>query len=134
MENKIKEVRKSKNITQEQLAYMLGLTRSVISKYESGLIVPSMEQYFKLAMVLGVSLYELVPNDILDAYFYGFGRSFALNAPSEAESNLIYVFNQLNDEGQRIAVERVEELTEIPKYQKTEKDEPESEDEPESKD
>lgn len=126
MENKIKEARKSKNLTQEQLADMLGLTRSVISKYESGLISPSMEQYFKMSRALGVSLYDLVPNDILDAYFFGFDRSFMLNSPSETESNLIYIFNQLNDDGQKVAVERVEELTEIPKYQKEKEGEPDN--------
>lgn len=53
---------------------------------------------------------------------------------SGRESRLLATFNQLNDEGQRVAIERVEELTELPKYQKTEKDEPESEDKPESPD
>ena len=32
---------------------------------------------------------------------------------------LLYYFDQLNGLGQRQAVERVEELTEIPKYRKT---------------
>ena len=35
-----------------------------------------------------------------------------------AKQRLLAVFDQLNDEGQQKAVERVEELTEIPKYKK----------------
>lgn len=47
--------------------------------------------------------------------FHGKGYSF-----SEEEEKLIRSFNKLNAEGQQKAVERVEELTEIPKYQRTE--------------
>lgn len=36
----------------------------------------------------------------------------------EGEERLLYAFDQLNESGQAKAVERVEELTEIPKYQK----------------
>ena len=37
---------------------------------------------------------------------------------SAAESQLIYHFHTLNDHGQTVAVERVQELTQIPAYQR----------------
>ena len=37
---------------------------------------------------------------------------------SAAESQLIYHFRTLNDNGQTVAVERVQELTQIPAYQR----------------
>lgn len=39
---------------------------------------------------------------------------------SDAEKSLVSSFGRLNNEGQAVAVDRVEELAEIPKYQKTE--------------
>lgn len=47
---------------------------------------------------------------------YGSGESSANH--DDLISNLLFAFSQLNDEGQNKAVERVEELTEISKYQK----------------
>ena len=39
--DKLKELRKSKNITQEELANNIFISRSVIAKYESGLTNPT---------------------------------------------------------------------------------------------
>lgn len=36
------------------------------------------------------------------------------------ETHMLKTFRKLNDTGQRVALERMEELTEIPKYQRTE--------------
>ena len=38
---------------------------------------------------------------------------------SQQELDVQRAFRKLNDEGQRVAIERVEELAQIPKYQKT---------------
>lgn len=53
---RIKEVRKSKGWTQEQLADAVGVKRSVISKYESGAISPSAETIQRIADVLEVPI------------------------------------------------------------------------------
>ncbi|MCO7138145.1 helix-turn-helix domain-containing protein [[Clostridium] leptum] len=45
------------------------------------------------------------------------------NDESEIRDKLIYIFDQLNAKGQQIAVERVEELTKIPDYQKADEEE-----------
>lgn len=177
MENKIKEVRKQKNMTQEQLASAIGVTRSVISKYESGSIPLTIEQYWEIADALGVKLIDIVPTVVLDAFFSGFNKAIETRRiklaeteeeAEEAEDDVLQLlhcfddldtvgqkkaitllremsglpplnedlginekerkrslndsFDALNYVGQRIAVERVEELTEIPKYQKKEPD------------
>ena len=48
------------------------------------------------------------------------GSLFAKNKSnySELEMRLLTAFSQLNPDGQNKAIERVEELTEIPKYKK----------------
>lgn len=47
-------------------------------------------------------------------------KDYAKNRLDTAQ--LITAFNKLNDKGQQVAVERVEELTKIPDYQKTEEE------------
>lgn len=61
---KIREARKSKKMTQEDLAKKLGVKRSVISKYETGQIEPPLPQLRKIADALNVTL----------AYFLGYGN------------------------------------------------------------
>lgn len=41
---------------------------------------------------------------------------------SDIEGRLISAFSSLNDDGQVVAVERIEELTQIAKYQRTQPD------------
>ena len=50
--NNLKEIRKSKNISQEQLAEMVGTTRQTIIAIEKGIFNPSA----KLALLLCVAL------------------------------------------------------------------------------
>ena len=52
---KLRQLRKEKNLTQRQLADLVGLKNSVISFYEVGERVPSPEIIKKLAAVLHVS-------------------------------------------------------------------------------
>lgn len=52
---KLKKLRKEKNLTQKQLASLIGVQNSVISFYEVGERVPSPEIIIKLATVLHVS-------------------------------------------------------------------------------
>ena len=56
----LKTARKSKGWTQEQLACALGVQRSVISKYENGIIEPSVTQLEKIATALDISPLELM--------------------------------------------------------------------------
>ena len=53
--NKIKTLRQQNGLTQAQLAERLGLTKSVISAYETGLRMPSYDILISLARVFKVS-------------------------------------------------------------------------------
>lgn len=61
--NKIAEARKSKNMTQEQLAERMSVTRQSISRWESGQSYPEMEKMVTLARVLEVSCDYLLTNN-----------------------------------------------------------------------
>ena len=53
--NRLKNLRKLKSMTQEQLAKRLWVTKSIISSYELGTRFPSVEVLIKLAYVFNVS-------------------------------------------------------------------------------
>lgn len=63
---KIKILRKTRGLTQQQLAELLGVQRATISNYEIGRRSPHIKELEKLAEILGVNLeYFGVSNDDL---------------------------------------------------------------------
>ncbi len=56
---KIKELRKARKYTQEQLAEKVGIGTPNISYFETGKFSPSIETLQKIAQVLNVEVYEL---------------------------------------------------------------------------
>lgn len=61
--DKLKELRKRKGITQEELANSVFVSRSVIAKYESGNALPAKENAEKLAVFFGVKLSYLIDEE-----------------------------------------------------------------------
>lgn len=78
---KLKQLRKERNLTQKQLASLIGVKNTVISFYEVGDRVPSPEIIKKLAITLHVS----------SDYLLGIekGESVDLTGLSEYEKGLI---------------------------------------------
>jgi len=60
---KIKELRKKKKFTQQDLADQLGVTRSAISQFESGYSTPAYETLVKLSKVFEVDLLKQLNTD-----------------------------------------------------------------------
>ena len=61
--NRILELRKKRNITQEQLAEKVGVSRQTISKWELGETAPDLVQAKKLSKIFNISLDDLTNND-----------------------------------------------------------------------
>ncbi|MDA5110751.1 MULTISPECIES: helix-turn-helix transcriptional regulator [Brevibacillus] len=59
MENKIKQLRKLKGISQEELARVCGVSRQTINAIENNKYDPSLKLAFQLARALGVTVDEL---------------------------------------------------------------------------
>jgi len=57
---KIKQLRENKNISQQQLADIMFVSRSTIGNWESGFRVPDITMVSRIAQVLGVEIYELL--------------------------------------------------------------------------
>ncbi len=62
--NKILELRKKENLSQEQLAEKMDVTRQTISKWELNETTPDIKQAKELSQIFKVSLDELTDNDI----------------------------------------------------------------------
>ncbi len=56
---KIREFRKNKKMTQEQLAELVGIGTPNISYFETGKFTPAVETLEKIAKALDVEIYEL---------------------------------------------------------------------------
>ena len=62
--NKIMTLRKKNNLSQEDLAEKIGVTRQTISKWELEETTPDINQAKKLSIIFNISLDELVNNDV----------------------------------------------------------------------
>ena len=59
----IREERRRKNITQKELADVLGVTSTNVSRYEKGIITPPSDKLKKIADYLGVTVDRLLEKD-----------------------------------------------------------------------
>ena len=59
LQNKIKELRENNNLTQEQLAKKMGVSRQTIISIENGRYNPSLVLAYKLASAFGHSIEEV---------------------------------------------------------------------------
>lgn len=62
---KLQQLRKQSNLTQEQLAEKLFVSRTAVSKWESGRGSPNLESLKCLSKLFGISIDELLSNDEL---------------------------------------------------------------------
>ena len=60
---KIKAYREKNNMTQKEIAEILGVEPGTISKYESGMIEPNIESIKRLAETFGITIDELLKNE-----------------------------------------------------------------------
>jgi len=56
----MKEIRKLKGISQQELAKSINTTQDIISNYERGKVAPNLDKLVEIASVLDVSLNDLV--------------------------------------------------------------------------
>lgn len=135
---RIKHARQIKGMSQETLARAIGSTKSTISKYELGHREPSLDTIQRIADALRIEFFDLVVptgdqasvdellTEVEDAKKRGLrvvwkNDNLYLTAPSK-EQKILLAFDKLNAKGREVAVERVEELTKIPEYQRKEED------------
>ena len=62
-QDKLKNLRKEKDITQNELAKEIFVSRSLIAKFETGTVFPSREILEKIALYFDVPISELIEQD-----------------------------------------------------------------------
>ncbi len=102
--DRLKQLRIDANLTSEELADKIGVSRSAIGNYEIGLRTPRIEQLEALADLFNVDIDYLLC------------RSDVVRKKSFDEERVTWLMKQLNSRGKQEAVKRVEELTYIPAY------------------
>ena len=65
--SKIADARKKQNLTQEQLAELLGVTRQSVSRWESDTVYPEMDKIIKLAEILNVNCDYLLKDHVSES-------------------------------------------------------------------
>ena len=138
---RIKEARENAGMTQAELAKKLGIPYQSIGQWERDVRNPKKETLQRIADALGVNILELRDPTIQESIIMTLKP--ALNPtekPSHLETVIAEVLREatsdessgrgknkrriyhaielLNDEGLQKASERIEELTEIPRYQR----------------
>lgn len=88
----IKMLRQMRGMSQEQLGSRIGKTRSAVSQYEHGEIVPRMGVIERLAEVFGVS-----KHDIIGGYEYT-----VADFPAYGEQELVEIYRSLDSRGRDV--------------------------------
>ena len=60
----LKKIRKENNLSQEQLAEMLGVSRQAVSKWESNLAYPEMDKMIQIAKKFNLNIDDLINQDV----------------------------------------------------------------------
>ena len=137
---KLKQLREQRGMTQKQVAALMGISQQAYGQYESGMRLPKPETLGRIAAALDSTLEEITQCTDLAAYGVGdksasYMKDFISGAVAQWSSEdavlkkydsinpkfsaLSAAFDALNDNGQSVAVERVQELAQIPAYQRT---------------
>ena len=113
---RLRAIRKEKGLTQAELAEKAGIAVNSVRLYEAGARLPKLCTIARMAVAMG-----LTANDLMAGQWGKFDGIFLSDEEfqqDDREAQLIYHFRTLNDNGQTVAVERVQELTQIPAYQR----------------
>lgn len=93
--------------------YGVKMNKSDISQYVSGKVEPNQDKLFVLSLALNVSEGWLMGFDVSKARS---SSSFSAMRLTEQEEHLVISFRGLNEDGREKAIERVEELLDVPRY------------------
>lgn len=133
----LKQMMESKSITMYRLAKELGVHQTTIKNWLDGKGEPSVSQFRRIALIMGVEEVDFMltaeeKKRYISSYIdwvrehpeevQEMANKYP-HPPSTPEQNrrfriLAYYDHVLSEEGQQKAVERVEELTEIPRYRR----------------
>ena len=122
--DRIKNLRKSKDMPQVELADKIGVSKQTMYKYENNIItnIPS-DVIERIAKIFNVSeAYLMGWEDTSDKLYQQIAESYYQYAK---EQEMIEVYRQLNDHAQFVALENMKLLLKVyPREEKAQKEEP----------
>ncbi len=92
--NRIRSLRNSRGMTQEQLAEKADIHATYVSRIESGKKLPTLIIICKIADVLGVELYELLVDEA-KANSYDYKKMKLINIVNESKPASIDIYSTL---------------------------------------
>ena len=111
---RLKALRKQHNITQEQLASIIGVERSSIGKYEGkSRIIPSDDVKYKIAQFFGVSVEYLLGHTDVPVQVNS-------NEISKDENDMILMYRELTDAGRGLVLDYMRMILSKQEYRKEE--------------
>ena len=113
---RLRTIRKENGLTQAELAEKAGIAVNSVRLYESGKVIPKLDTIARIARAMG-----LTASDFVGGQWGKFQGGFCSEEEvqqDDREARLIYYFQNLNEDGQATALERLEELTQLTKYQR----------------
>ena len=123
---RIKEYRKDKGLTQEELASLIGVSAKTIGRYEQGLTEPSADTLFLLTDALDIEISDLIDEESLEKEWERFNFEDTYTTAKQLEEGYILLeettnklfcdFAKLNLEGKLEAIKYIEHLTQFRKY------------------
>ncbi len=108
--SRLRQAREQANLTQQDFAKKLGVTKNAISNYENGVSSPKWDVLVKIFDVLQVEPNFLYQDD--------FTASSIDTALTPTQTSLLSIFDELNDEGQGKVIEYAEDLWRTGYYKK----------------
>lgn len=112
---RLRTIRKEHGLTQAELAEKAGIAVNSVRLYESGKVIPKLDTIARIARAMGLTASDFVGGQWGD--FQGGFCSEEEVRQDDREAQLIYYFQNLNEKGQATALDRLEELTQLQKYQ-----------------
>lgn len=97
------ELRKLQNLSQEELAEKIGVSRQTLSKYETGESLPDIEKCMALADVFGVSMDDLVN--------YSKTENLGMNVPPKGKH--VFGMVKVGDKGQIVIPAKARKIFDI---------------------
>lgn len=118
---RIKAARKNAGLTQKELGQRLGVAYQTLAQWENDLRNPKPDTLQRIAAALDVSIYMLLDDDEKELYRQAEVNFVLANVKAgykftTDEKLLVRLFHTLNDAGKDAAIDRVSDLTEIPRY------------------
>ena len=102
------EFLQQKGITAYRVAKETGISQGLMNQYKNGVKTPTVENLIKIADYLGCSV----------DFLLGRESSIVVSSKTDSEEQLLSAFRKLTDEGKAVAVNQVEALGDLGRYQK----------------